>query len=119
MISPAVIVKSSTLLGAIVAIGGAGWAVGEYTETRPVILKEFNEYVEVDASAAADNAELLKGLLEQQSASQSQMATSLMELQFTTLTLKRKAGALDFYEEQTRCRIAKKLDYHQIEGCDD
>lgn len=111
--------KATAALGAIVTLGGAGWAVGEYTETRPVILKEFNEYVEVDASAAADNAELLKGLLDQQSAAQSQMATSLMELQFTTLSLKRKAGALDFTEEQARCRIAKKLDYQQIEGCDD
>lgn len=113
------ITRAATILGAVVTLGGAGWAVGEYTETRPVILKEFNEYVEVDASAAADNAELLKGLLDQQSAAQSQMATSLMELQFQTLNLKRKAGALDFTEEQSRCRIAKKLDYHQIEGCDD
>jgi hypothetical protein len=118
IISPATIIKSSTLLGAIAALGTAGWAVGEYTETRPVILKEFNEYVEIDATAAADNAELLKGLLDQQSAAQSQMATSLMELQFSTLNLKRKSGTLDFTEEQTRCRIAKKLDYSQIEGCD-
>jgi uncharacterized protein HemX len=119
MISSATIIKSSTLLGAVVALGTAGWAVGEYTETRPVILKEFNEYVQVDASTAADNAELLKGLLDQQSAAQSQMATSLMELQFQTLNLKRKSGALDFTEEQSRCRIAKKLDYQHIEGCND
>jgi hypothetical protein len=110
--------KATAALGAIVTLGGAGWAVGEYTETRPVILKEFNAYVEIDADTAANNAELLKGLLEQQSANQSQMATSLMELQFTTLSLKRKSGTLDFTEEQTRCRIAKKLDYSQIEGCD-
>ena len=113
------ITRAATVLGAVVTLGGAGWAVGEYTETRPVILKEFNEYVVVDASAAADNAELLKGLLDQQSAAQSQMATSLMELQFQTLNLKRKAGALDFTEEQTRCRIAKNLDYQNIDGCDD
>jgi hypothetical protein len=111
--------KATGILSACVALGGAGWAVGEFTETRPVILKEFKEYVEIDASAAADNAELLKGLLDQQSAAQSQMATSLMELQFQTLNLKRRSGALDFTEEQSRCRIAKKLDYHQIEGCDD
>lgn len=117
MFKTATIVKSSSLLGAVVALGGAGWAVGEYTETRPVILKEFNEYVEVQTDTAADSAELLKGLLEQQSTAQSQMATSLMELQFQTLSLKRKAGALDFTEEQTRCRIAKKLDYQNIDGC--
>jgi hypothetical protein len=111
--------KAAGVLSACVALGGAGWAVGEYTETRPVILKEFNEYVEVDASAAADNAELLKGLLDQQSAAQSQMATSLMELQFQTLTLKRKAGALDWSEEQDRCRIAKRLEYFNTDGCDD
>lgn len=107
MITPAVIIKASTLLGAIVALGGAAWAVGEYTETRPVVLKEFK-------LAQADSTQVLKGLIE----SQSQMTTSLMELQYQTLTLKRKSGALDFYEEQTRCRIAKKLDYTQIEGCD-
>lgn len=113
------ITRAATILGAVVTLGGAGWAVGEYTEVRPVILKEFK-------LAQADSTEVLKGLVEQQqdlSASmfeqQQQLSTSLMELQFTTLSLKRKAGALDFTEEQARCRIAKKLDYSNVPGCDD
>lgn len=93
------------------------WKIGDYTDIRPVIKQEFKEYSEIQAEAASDNLELLKGLIEQQSMSQSQLSTSLMELQFQTLTLKRKSGALDWYEEQNRCRIAKKLDYINVDGC--
>jgi hypothetical protein len=102
------IVKAAGIVTACVTIGGAAWYAGDYTELRPVIKKEYLE-------AQADSTEILKGLVEQQQ----QMTTSVMELQFQTLNLKRKAGALDWSEEQDRCRIAKRLEYFNTEGCDD
>lgn len=92
---------------AFTALCVGAWKTTDYLEVRPVIIKEWK-------LAQADSTEVLKGLVKQQS----QMTTSVMELQFQTLSLKRSAGALDFSEEQTRCRIAKKLDYQNIEGCD-
>jgi hypothetical protein len=102
------ILKAVGAIGACIPVAVAAWYAGDYTEMRPVIKKEYLE-------AQADSTEILKGLVEQQS----QMTTSVMELQFQTLTLKRKAGALDWSEEQDRCRIAKRLEYFNTVGCDD
>lgn len=99
--------KIAAGLAACTAIGTSAWYAGDYTGIRPVIKNEF-------VLAQADSTQILKGLVDQQA----QMTTSVMELQFQTLSLKRKSGALDFTEEQTRCRIARKLDYTSIEGCD-
>jgi hypothetical protein len=99
--------KIAATLAACTAIGTSAWYAGDYTGIRPVIKNEF-------VLAQADSTEVLKGLVEQQA----QMTTSVMELQFQTLNLKRKAGALDWSEEQDRCRIAKRLEYFNVEGCE-
>jgi hypothetical protein len=113
------IIHIAALLGAVTTVSYAGWKAADFTGVRPIIKQEFSEYAQAQAETVEQQTELLKGLLEQQSAAQSQMATSLMELQFQTLTMKRKANALDWTEEQNRCRIAKRLDYVNVEGCDD
>jgi hypothetical protein len=93
---------------ALTTLSVGAWKTGEYLEVRPVIVKEWKQ-------AQAAETEVLKGLVEQQS----QMTTSLVELQFQTLAMKRKMGALDFMEQQQFCSLAKQLGYVGIESCDD
>jgi hypothetical protein len=105
------ITQIAAIYSAVLGLAGGAWLALDYTETRPVILKEFNE-------AQADSAEVMKGLLEQQTLMQKQLSTSVMELQFQTLDMKRKqAGHLEWSDHQNYCRIAKRLDYVNVEGC--
>lgn len=104
---------------ALASASTATWYGLDALDARPVIVKEWK-------MAQADQNEVLKGLVEQlesnsasMAAQQQQLSTSVLELQFQTLTLKRKGGELDFMEKQNYCRLAKRLEYSQIEGCDD
>ncbi len=106
MITIARLTAAATAIGAVATTGAGAWYAGDYMGVRPIIKKEFTEVQEA-------STEVLQGLVQQQQ----QIATSVLELQFQSLDQKRAKGELDFQDLQTYCRLAKKLDYVNMEMC--
>ncbi len=104
--SAKVLLKAAAIVTAVSVVGGAGWAVGDYTEIRPIIKKEFL----VSQNEFQTSQQML---LEQ--IQQNQQITLL--LQFKVLEEKRKYSYLTFDEIQERCQIAETLKYVLVDGC--
>ena len=82
-------------IGAFTVIGGAALAVANYTELRPIVVKEFKS-VQVQIE---------------------ELSKSQLYIQFQWLQEKEKREGLTFDERQTMCRIARVLDFRGIAGC--
>lgn len=95
MINTKTILSFSGLLAALIAIGTAAWAAMDYTQIRPVLLREFAQ-------------------LEQ---SQQQTVQSLLLLRFQFLMQKLTYGGLTFAEQQELCQVALQLNYVGVPGC--
>jgi hypothetical protein len=102
------ITRAAAIVTACVTVGGGAWYAGDYTGVRPVLKKEYIE-------AEALSADVLQGLVTQQQ----QLTSSIVELQFQSLDQRKQRGELDFQDRQTYCRLAKKLEYVNVAGCDD
>lgn len=100
------ITATAAILAAVSSISWAGWKAGEYTELRPVILKEYIEY-------QIQQQEFIKQLQVQQS----QTLQSILQLRFQTLMLQKQYGQLTFAEQQELCRVAKTLEFVGVPGC--
>lgn len=98
-------VIAATLAG-ITSISWAGWKAGDYTELRPVILKEYIEY-------QLQQQQFIEKLQEQQA----QTLQSVLQLRFQTLMLQKQYGALTFAEQQELCQVAKTLEFVGVPGC--
>lgn len=91
----AFIIKIAGVVTALSVIAGTAWAIGDYTELRPVVKREFKM---VQAQMESTNKAILL-------------------LQFSILDQKRQQGALTFLETQQYCSIARELGYVNVPGC--
>jgi flagellar motor component MotA len=91
------IIKAGSIMGAFLVLTGATVKALDYTETRPVILKEFRVVMD--------------------QVQQNTQATLLIRYQL--LDAKRKSGTLTVEESIERCQIAMVLNYplSVIGGC--
>jgi len=89
------ILKAAAILTASTTLASAAWIAGDYTEVRPVLLKEFHQLAE--ESAQVNKAVLL--------------------IRFQLLMEKSKFQPLDFDDQQELCRIAKELQFSGVPGC--
>jgi len=102
------ILTAAALVAAMGVLGGAAWTAGDFTEIRPVLLKEYRI-----AQAQFQNDQLVL----QQQVQQVQQVQQLQR--FQQLDMKRTFGALNWDEIQERCKIAQALGYVMslVDGC--
>ena len=96
MISTSNILLAGALFGAVSSMGYGTWKVLDYTELRPITLKEYHI-----------TQQQLDGL-----------SNSYLLIRFQILMEKRKQqGLVSFEEQQEICRIARVLGYVGVPGC--
>ena len=90
------IVRIAAIITACSVVGGAAWGIADYTETRPVLEREFVK-------------------LQQQAEDMSQ---SILAVRFWLLMDRLKInGQLTLEEQRELCKLAKELQYIGIPGC--
>jgi hypothetical protein len=89
------ILKAAALLAAVTAICGSAWAFMDYTEVRPVMIREFR--------VAQQQLE--------------DMSQSVLLLQFQLLLETKKFRELTVEEQIRLCRIAEALKFPGAPGC--
>ena len=92
---------------ATVALASTLWAAADYTETRPIIKKEFMEQSMVTEQTFTEQAAITE-----------QHSQDLLRLRFDALYSKLEVSKiLTFVELQTMCDIARQLGYVGITEC--
>jgi len=89
------LLKAAGLLAASTTLASAAWVAGDYTEIRPVLLKEFHQLAEESA----------------------QINKAVLLIRFQLLMERAKFQPLDFDDQQELCRIAKELQFSGVPGC--
>jgi len=87
--------KVSGAVMASIALLAAGWKAADYTEVRPVILKEFKLRM----------------------AQMESLEKQVWLQRFLFLQTKQQNGGLTFLEQQEMCQIARNLGFTGVPGC--
>jgi hypothetical protein len=100
------IVKIGSWLGGIGVVATAAYGVTDYTETRPIIKKEYVQFAQsIDKKYEALQLQL------------DQLSQTTLSIRFWNLQDKEKVnGTLTLDEQRDRCKLAKVLEY-VVQGC--
>jgi len=102
------LLRTSLIVGAIIGIGTAAMAFGEWSGTTPVLTRDFILAQQKDEQTQAELKEQIE---------QTQQVQQLQRFQI--LEMKRKFDPLNFDEIMERCKIAQALGYpmSMVDGC--
>lgn len=95
MISTKTIITAGAVFAAISSMAYGAWAALDYTDLRPVLVKEFRT-----------SQQQLE-----------EMSKSILLLRFQNLMEARERGGLGFSDQQELCRISRVLGFVGVPGC--
>ena len=102
----AAILKTSAVLGALIAIGGAAWTATDYTGIRPVMKREFLQMAQTQAD-----------VIQQLQATQQESVKSIDWLKFNRLLERSKISPLSSDDRRQLCALAAQFNMNKEAGC--